>query len=54
MKIKAQALADFIAKFTHETTPEPNMIPLEVQTPEEQNPNEDLSRWKLFVDGSSN
>ncbi|GFZ15860.1 hypothetical protein Acr_25g0002690 [Actinidia rufa] len=48
MAIKAQALADFIVKPTHETTPP------EVETPKEQSSNEDLARWILFVDGSSN
>ncbi|GFZ05550.1 hypothetical protein Acr_17g0011220 [Actinidia rufa] len=48
MAIKAQALADFIVESTHETTPP------EVETPKEQGSNEDLARWILFVDGSSN
>ena len=48
MAIKAQALADFIVESTHETTPP------EVESPKEQSSNEDLARWILFIDGSSN
>ena len=45
MAIKAQALSEF----THDATPE-----LEGITPREQDQDDDLARWKLFVDGSSN
>ena len=54
MVIKAQALADFIIEFTHDIAPELEMTLPEVETLEEQNLGEDLARWKLFVDGSSN
>ena len=47
--IKVQALANFIAKFTHDDAPD-----LEVKTHEKENKVDDLARWKLFVDGSSN
>ena len=53
MAIKAQMLADFIAEFTHDVDLEPEMTLPEVETPKEQNPDEDLANWKLFVDGSS-
>ena len=49
MAIKAQALAGFIAEFTHDDATDP-----EVKTLKEQNKGDDLARWKLFVDGSSN
>ncbi|GFZ10945.1 hypothetical protein Acr_22g0003430 [Actinidia rufa] len=54
MAIKAQALADFMIESTHENAPEPKATPPEVETPEEQSSDKDLSRWMLFVDGSSN
>ena len=49
MAIKTQALTDFIAEFTHNVTSE-----RKVGTSEEQDQDEDLTRWKLFIDGSSN
>ncbi|GFY96671.1 hypothetical protein Acr_11g0009770 [Actinidia rufa] len=51
MAIKAQALTDFIAKFTYD-----NALTPKVKTSKERNQEEDddLARWKLFVDGSSN
>ncbi|GFZ07006.1 hypothetical protein Acr_18g0011760 [Actinidia rufa] len=52
--IKGQALADFIIESTHESTPEPEVAPPEMETPKEQSSEKDLTRWELFVDGSSN
>ena len=54
MAIKTQALVDFIAEFTHDITLEPKMTLPEVETPGKQSKEDDLARWKLFVDGSSN
>ncbi|GFZ14660.1 hypothetical protein Acr_24g0008500 [Actinidia rufa] len=60
MAIKAQALVDFITEFTNDVAPEPAVVLPEVETLEEQkatkeqNPDEDLARWKLFISGSSN
>ena len=54
MVIKAQVLADFIAKFIHDVALEPEITLPEVETLEEQNPDEDLTKWKLFVERSSN
>ncbi|GFY91570.1 hypothetical protein Acr_07g0017660 [Actinidia rufa] len=51
---QGQVLADFITEFTHDDAPNPEMTLLEIKTLEEQNSDEDLARWKLFVDGSSN
>ncbi|GFZ18492.1 hypothetical protein Acr_27g0002310 [Actinidia rufa] len=53
MAIKAQALADFMAKFTHKTALEIN-VTLPKEAPTKQNSDEDLAKWKLFVDESSN
>ena len=50
--IKAQALADFIAEFKHAT--EPEAIPPDVKVLEELNPDEDLAKWKLFMNRASN
>ena len=47
--IKAQALVDFIAKFTYGVPLEPK-----VEAPGEQDQVDDLAKWKLYVDGSSN
>ncbi|GFZ09647.1 hypothetical protein Acr_21g0002460 [Actinidia rufa] len=48
--IKAQSiLADFIAEFTYDVALSPDIKALE-----EQNQDNDLTRWKLFVDGSAN
>ena len=54
MVIKTQALADLIAEFTHDFALEPEMTLLEVETNEEQTHDEDLAKWKLFMDGLSN
>ena len=54
MAIKAQALADFVAESTHEATLELDVTPPKVKTPKLQSSDEDLARWMLFVDGSSN
>ncbi|GFY88878.1 hypothetical protein Acr_06g0008180 [Actinidia rufa] len=54
LAIKAQALADFIVESTHEGTPEIEITPHEMETPKEQSSENDLARWILFVDGSSN
>ena len=54
MAIKAQALADFIIEFIYNLALELEVIPSEVKTPGEQHPNDDLAKWKLFIDGSSN
>ncbi|GFS45359.1 hypothetical protein Acr_00g0095760 [Actinidia rufa] len=54
MAIKAQALADFIVKSTHEGTPQPETFPLENEISKEPTPKKDLAHWILFVDGSSN
>ncbi|GFZ08820.1 hypothetical protein Acr_20g0006280 [Actinidia rufa] len=51
---QGQALTDFVAESTYDIASEPEVILPEVETPEEQNSDEDLARWKLFVDGSSN
>ena len=53
MVIKAQALGDFIDEFTHDVTPEPEVLSKK-EALEKQNQDEDLAKWKLFVDGSSN
>ena len=49
MAIKAQTLTHFITKFTYDFAPNPEMEALD-----EQNQDDDLAQWKLFVDGSSN
>ncbi|GFY91128.1 hypothetical protein Acr_07g0013240 [Actinidia rufa] len=54
MAIKAQALADFIVESTHEGTPQPETASPETTVPEKPTLEEDLTHWKLFVDGSSN
>ena len=54
MAIKGQALADFVVEFTYDITPEPEETLPDVETPEGQNSDEDLTRWQLFVDRSSN
>ena len=48
MAIKAQALTDFIVEFTCDVVPNPE------EAPKEQNLDNDIARWKLFVDGLSN
>ena len=47
-------LANFVAKFTYEISLEPEITSPKVETPGKQEQEEDLARWKLFVDGSSN
>ena len=54
MAIKGQALANFVAEFTYDIVPESEKGLLETKTPERPDSDEDLARWKLFVDGSSN
>ena len=49
MAIKVQTLANFIVEFTHDIT-----LNLEVEIPKDQNQDDDITRWKHFVDGSSN
>ena len=49
MAIKAKALTNFIAEFMYDVALDP-----ETEAPEEQNQGDDLARWKLFIDGSSN
>ena len=44
MAIKAQALADFIAEFTHDVALGPEVVLPEVETSEEQTLDEDLAR----------
>ncbi|XP_057463265.1 uncharacterized protein LOC130753291 [Actinidia eriantha] len=53
MAIKAQTLADFVVESTRDVAHEPELVPPEVGTPVEQN-SDNLNRWLLFVDGSSN
>ncbi|GFS33317.1 hypothetical protein Acr_00g0027750 [Actinidia rufa] len=47
--INTQMLANFIAEFTCNVTPNSEMDALE-----EQNQDDNVARWKLFIDGSSN
>ena len=54
MVIKAKALPNFLAKFTHDVNPEPEITPPMEETPKKQDQINDPARWKLFVDGSSN
>ena len=49
MAFKAKVLVDFIAEFTYDITPNPK-----IEAREEHNQNDDITKWKLFVDGSSN
>ena len=54
MTIKAQTLAGFVAEFTYDA-PEPESLPeMEAEQNPGQNLDEDLTKWKLFIDGSSN
>ena len=46
MAIKTQALADFVAKFTHDVAPKPEGILPEVETLEKQDQEDDLVKWK--------
>ena len=52
--MKGQALADFVAEFTYDIALEFEKDLPEIETSEHPNSNEDLAKWKLFVDGSSN
>ena len=52
MTIKAQELADFIVEFTYDDTPNPKVNI--VKDGEAEDNGGDATRWKLFVDGSSN
>ena len=54
MAIKGQTLADFMAEFTYDITLEPETDIPEVEIQEQHYLDEDLARWKLFIDGSSN
>ena len=54
MVIKAQALADFVVEFTHEAVLEPEVVSSKVETPKPRKLDDHLSKWMLFVDGSSN
>ena len=54
MEIKVQALTNFITEFTHDVALEPKITLLEVETPEKQGQKDDLTMWKLFMNGSSN
>ena len=54
MEIKSQALADFIVEFTHDVALELEVTRPEVGAPKKQDHEDDLSKWKIFVDGSSN
>ena len=53
MAIKGQALADFVAKFMYNVALESKKGLFEIEIPEQSN-SDDPSRWKLFVDESSN
>ena len=46
MAIKSQSLVDFITEFTYGIALDPKM-----KTSKEHNKDDDLIRWKLFVDG---
>ena len=50
MAIKDQALADFIVKFTYNVTQDPKTD----ITKDREIGGGDITRWKLFMDGSSN
>ena len=54
MVINGQALANFVVEFTYDVASEPDKNIPEVETLEQPNSNEDLARWKLFVERSSN
>ena len=55
MVIKAQALADFVAKFTYIKSDEaPNTSAELAKEVESEEKKDDTTRWKLFIDGSSN
>ena len=54
MAIKAQALANFVVEFMHDIAPEPEITSPEVETTRKSEQEDNLTRWKLFVDVSSN
>ena len=54
MAIKGQALADFVAEFTYDIVSELEKDIPDVETQEQHYSDDDLARWKLFMDGSSN
>ena len=54
MVIKAQVLADFIVEFTYDVALKPKKTLLKAKTPKKQVQENDLARWKLFMDGLSN
>ncbi|GFS43609.1 hypothetical protein Acr_00g0086070 [Actinidia rufa] len=54
MAIKGQALADFVVELTYDIALEPEENLHEVEILEGHNLDEDLARWKLFEDRSSN
>ena len=54
MAIKGQALVDFVAEFTYDVALELEKDIPEIETQEQHYSNEDLARWKLFMDESSN
>ena len=54
MALKAQVLADSIAELIHDIALEPEMTLPEMKTLEKQGQEDNLAKWKLFVDESSN
>ena len=54
LAIKGRALVDFVTEFTYDIALEPEKGIPEAETLEQPNSDEDLARWKLFVDESSN
>ena len=55
--VKAQALADFVTEFTGAPGRVLGNLEKAVGIPVEEDrsaPDQDIERWKLFVDGSSN
>ena len=55
MAIKALTLANFVAEFTYDASEPKESLP-EIETGQNprQNFDEDLAKWTLFIDGSSN
>ena len=47
MATKAQVLAYFIAEFTHDIAPKPEVILPEMEAPEKHNPNENLAKLEV-------
>ena len=54
MAIKAQAWSDFVVDFTRDVALEPEVILPKVKTLKKRDQKDDIAKWKLFVDGSSN